>query len=121
MSEQKQYTRDELLAICKKASVKQENWLDRDTAAAQRQLGEAYMLLQAGCEVRTLYGDYVRRFTGSSTIVVKSDLTTTDETIWIQITYKGFQYFEAGEFESDTFYLPTREYLRRRKGKDWYL
>lgn len=102
-----QPTRDQLLAICRKASVPQEKWYNRDSAAAQMQLGQAYALLNAGC-------DYSVR--------------QERETYWVRIEYRGFDWFEGGfdphdrdsYLDHEEFYLPTRERLESNSGSDWY-
>jgi hypothetical protein len=94
-----EFDRDILLGICERAFVPQESWHDRDSAFAQRQLGECYALLKAGCDF---------------SVEVK------DETIWVDIHFQGFAYFEEGGLSHDRFYLPTKERLANAKGGDWY-
>lgn len=102
-----EYTRDDLLAICQAAFVPQEKWRNRDTSGAQRQLGECYALLKAGCDFRILRGG---RY-----------LDTDDRTIWVEVEFRGFRYFDHdGGTEDETYYLPTRERLERAAGRDWY-
>lgn len=98
-----QPTRDELIQLCHDAIVPQERWNDRDSAIAHRQLGECLALLRAGCEF-SIEGD------------------TTDETIWVRITYRGFAAFEYGDDQlaHHKFYVPTRARLDRASGEDWY-
>lgn len=97
-----EYTREELVAICEAAFVPQEHWSDRDSSAAQRQLGEAYALLKAGCELQI-------------------DPDTNARTIWVSITFEGFAHKDYnGDLETRTFYLPTRSRLANAKGIDWY-
>lgn len=43
-------TREDLLALCERAFVPHDRWRNRDSSSAQRQLGEAYALLKAGCD-----------------------------------------------------------------------
>jgi hypothetical protein len=96
------YTREDLLAICECAFVQQEHWYNRDSASAQRQLGEAYALLKAGCEF----------WIGSDTDI---------RTIWVVITSEGFAHKDYdGGLDTEHFYLPTRERLAQSDGKDWY-
>jgi hypothetical protein len=95
-------TREELIALIDQATVPQSEWHDRDSAGAQRQLGEGRALLLAGC-----------------------DFTFDDPAIehgcwWITVTYRGFDYFEIGEWSTDNVYIPTAERLAERAGKDWY-
>lgn len=40
--------REELIALCERAVVPVEQWSDRDSADAQKQVGEALVLLRAG-------------------------------------------------------------------------
>ncbi|KUM34554.1 hypothetical protein [Arthrobacter sp. EpRS71] len=97
-----QYTRDELLAICEASFVPQQHWSNRDSASAQRQLGEAYALLKAGCEF------WVGRDTDS-------------RTIWLTIEFEGFAHKDYdGGLDTEHFYLPTRERLAGAQGTDWY-
>lgn len=85
----------------------QDRWRDRDSGGAQRQLGEALALLSAGCEYRILRQ--------------KGGLETNDNTVWLEIEWKGFGYFDwGGGLDDDTFYLPTRARLDRANGGDWY-
>ncbi|BBZ65801.1 hypothetical protein MINS_12300 [Mycolicibacterium insubricum] len=99
------YTRSQLLTICRRASVPESKWHNRDSADAQRQLGEAYALLAAGC-------DYA--------IGARS----TDRTIWVTIWSRGFDWFEDGPSDGNRdagrYYLPTPERLRNANGSDWY-
>ena len=75
----KEYTREELVEICELASVPQDSWLNRDSAGAQRQVGECLMLLKAGCSFEILY---------------EKTLRTNENTIWVNITFEGFSDFE---------------------------
>ena len=97
-------TRDELIDLCMRGSVPQDRWHDRDSARAQRQLGECLALLAAGCD-----------FTVSP---------VDGCTWWVQIKSQGFNYFEFGSdegiFDSDHFYVPTAKQLADTEGRDWY-
>jgi hypothetical protein len=108
MSEKKpDYTRDDLIAICERAFVPHAKWSDRDTAFAQRQLGECYALLRAECDFIICRGEH--------------DLKTDDKTVWVEITYRGFGNFDYdGDWDVDTFYVPTIARLDQRDGQDWY-
>ena len=100
------YTREELIALCEEASVLQERWYDRDSASAQQQVGELWALLRAGCDFRVRRsGDYC---------------VTNDKTVWVDVTFEGFNWFELREKSTDTFYVPTPERLAERAGRDWY-
>ena len=101
-------TTDELIRLCEQSVVPVEAWRNRDTADAQRQVGEALALLRAGAEWRE-----------------STDPKTDASTIWIDITFPGFNAFEEGRSEraawdSELFYIPTAERLARRAGEDWY-
>jgi len=100
------YTREKLIEICGKSIVPQNQWFNRDSAGAQRQVGELFVLLQAGCDFE----------------ILTDGLCATDEhTIWVEVEYKGFSYFDYGTSPSkDTFYLPTEKRLQDRVGTDWY-
>ena len=99
-------TREELISICQDGIVPEERWCNRDSAAAQRQLGEALALLTAGCGYRVLRGD---------------SLNTNERTIWIEIEFAGFGHFDwGGHYDSETYYLPTRERLNANHESDWY-
>ena len=101
------YTRKKLIEICELASVPQDSWLNRDSASAQRQVGECLMLLKAGCAFDILY---------------ERPLHTNDHTVWVNITFKGFSDVEYGRpaSETDHFYLPTKARMKMRPGDDWY-
>ena len=45
-------TRDELVDLCDRGVVAHSHWRNRDSAEAQRQLGECRALLLAGCDFR---------------------------------------------------------------------
>lgn len=104
-----QYTRGELIATCQRAFVPENNWLDRDSAGAQKQVGECLALLHAGCEFKILHGD-------------DGYCSTDEQTIWVEIQCRGFADFEYGDRpERNTYYLPTAARLESRgQGKDWY-
>jgi hypothetical protein len=93
-----------LLTLCERGFVAQDKWWNRDSSAAQRQLGECYALLKAGCEF---------------------SVRTEADTHWVTVFYRGFDYFEGdydgpGRLDDDRFYVPTSERLLRNVGKDWY-
>lgn len=104
----KNYERDELIDLCQRGVVPVTNWSNRDSADAQRQLGEALALLRADCEFHLAFEP-------------KSD----EQTIWVSILHPGFQAFEYGSddrayWESNLFYVPTDKRLLERAGLDWY-
>jgi hypothetical protein len=45
-------TRDELIELCEKSIVKESEWLNRDSASSQQQVGKLWALLKAGCEFK---------------------------------------------------------------------
>jgi hypothetical protein len=101
-----EYTREQLIALCEKAHVPQEKWNDRDSSGAQRQVGEALMLLKAGCAFDLRDDD---------------NLKTDAKTIWVNIKFKGFSYFEhSDELDAEVFYIPTAESIEKANGGDWY-
>ncbi len=103
----KDYTREELLSICEKSFVPQNLWGDRDSAEAQKQLGQCYVWLKDGCDFKIL------------TKTNNKNFITDDQTIWVEIQAKGFEHFDyQGGMDTETFYLPTERRLKR-KG-DWY-
>jgi hypothetical protein len=105
--------RGALIALCERAAVPQEHWRNRDTAVAQRQVGEALMLLRAGCEFRILTGSPDGKH-------YNRGLVSNETTTWVEITHHGFDYFEGGDVDEDTFYIPTEARLDAADGKDWY-
>jgi hypothetical protein len=99
-------TRDDLIALCVRGSVPQEQWCNRDSASAQRQLGECLALLAAGCD-----------FSVSPTIGGSPD---NGRTWWVTVYFHGFNYFEVGEESSEDFFVPSAERLADAAGMDWY-
>jgi len=109
--------RSELIAICERSFVPQDKWINRDSAMAQRQVGECLALLRAGC-------DFVIRT--EETVKDGHGCLTDNETIWVDVYFHGFNWFENGYDDGedyrddDTFYLPTPARLDKRAGEDWY-
>lgn len=108
-------TRKELIEICEKAFVPENKWHDRDSESAQRQLGECYALLKAGCDFEIMYDD--------------GGCSTDEKTIWLYIYSHGFGWFESfnevkertrDDCDSHHYYLPTLKTLKEVKGGDWY-
>jgi hypothetical protein len=99
--------RDRLIAICERAFVPEDKWHDRDSEKAQRQLGECYALLRAGCEVSI-----------DEEQMAKGDFG--GKTLWVSVRSKGFNFFEIGEMREETYYLPTEARLDEAAGGDWY-
>ncbi|WP_235738962.1 hypothetical protein [Nocardioides alcanivorans] len=93
-------TREELIDLCERGVVPHDRWSNRDTSAAQRQLGECLALLRAGC-----------------------DFTITDTSHkcwWVTIRFDGFGRFDWGGAQDDErFYVPMAESIRE-DGGDWY-
>lgn len=97
-------TREELVKLCEDGIVPHDRWHDRDSSSAQRQLGEALVLLRAGCEFSVRRDDWLR-------------------TWWVTIEFRGFSSFEYGDdapLSDETFYIPVRERLDQCDGQDWY-
>lgn len=117
MSVRVRYTREELIELCEAAVVPMDKWHDRDSASAQRNIGEAWVLLKAGCP-----------------FTVDKTMTRDADTIWVEIRCQGFNHFEYGDntgpyaseygegdnYDETTRYIPTRKRLDARKGEDWY-
>lgn len=107
------YNREELIGLLAQSFVPEERWHDRDSARAQKQVGECLALLKDGCDFEVL---------------TTGHLKTDDKTVWVKIWFKDFQYFEYHDKEesernqkgSDTFYIPTGERLNKAEGSDWY-
>ena len=100
-----EYTREDLIDLLEKAIVPEGKWSDRDSDSAQSQCGEALALLKCGCDFNL---DPSERLKPDSNI------------IWIEIHTKGFSYFEGGDKESETYYIPTQKKLDEVNGGDWY-
>lgn len=96
------YTREQLIGLCEKAIRPEKVWSDRDSEMAQRQIGEAWVLLKAGC-----------RFS-----IDESD--TSESTIWIHVVSEGFDYFESEEYSNRFYYIPSEARLEQVGEKDWY-
>jgi hypothetical protein len=111
-----QVTREELIALCERARVPQAKWRNRDSAGAQRQIGEAWALLSASCDFEVLHE--------------KGGLNSDANTWWIVISYEGFNFHEsfsdldgddrADYLETDNAYIPTAARLDKAAGGDWY-
>lgn len=97
------YDRDGLIDLCNAGVVPEKFWWNRDSAGAQLQLAECRALLLAGCEYRP-----------------SDDPATDERTVWIEVTYRGFDWVEMHQLSEKLFYLPTVERLRSVNGKDWY-
>jgi hypothetical protein len=105
------YTREDLIALCERAIVAEENWGNEDTANAQKKIGACWALLKAGCDFRVISSN-----DGQS-------VATDERTIWLDVFYSGFTTFEDGpdaEKEKEGFYIPTSESLKEANGEDWY-
>lgn len=109
-------TREELIALCLRATPQQSVWSNRDSSAAVMQMGQAWALLSCGCEFEILRS--------SEPHALNSD----DETWWVNITYHGFSVFDgmsmdddiADFVETDHFYIPTAARLDARPDRHWY-
>lgn len=101
------YTREELVSICERAIVPESKWCDRDSAGAQRQVGETWALLRAGCDFEVVEKD--------------GHIITDEHTIWVRLKYDGFSVFDSGADKYEELsYLPTTQHLDERNGEDWY-
>ena len=100
-------TREELIKLCEDGVVPVDEWSNRDSAAAQNQLGKAWAMLKAGVEYH-----------------IEDDVK--HGAWWVEFTYPGFSAFEEGRdkadgyWDEDTRYIPTRERLEQAAGGDWY-
>jgi hypothetical protein len=104
------YSRQQLVALCQKAFVKQKDWEDRDSASAQIQLAQAYWLLKGGCKFRIRDNKEKDK-----------EFITDNVTIWLDIYWRGFKNFETGgDLEERTFYIPTLKRLKIYPKGDWY-
>ena len=106
-----EYSREQLVSICERGVVPQSRWTNRDTAETQKQLGQAWVWLKAGCKFK------VRTKTEFPT----DSCVTDDETIWIDVWAEGFAFHDyEGELDEKMFYLPTEKRLKDNEGRDWY-
>ena len=117
MSVKTNYTREELIAICEKSFVPQKDWKDRDSFETQKQVGEIYAMLKAGCKFEIQV----------STREKDKGCVTDEETIWLKFWAHTFMWFETGDDSDEEgyevgeyYYLPTLERLNEKAGKDWY-
>ena len=112
-------SREDLIQLCDLAIVPEQRWLNRDSAIAQTQIGQCRQLLLAGCQYTLLTAEHDRY------------CQTSEDTIWIEIAYKGFSAFENvsnwdteeerfSYYDKETFYIPTMKRLMERFGRDWY-
>lgn len=130
------YTREELIQLCRDAVVHHTKWGDRDSYSAQKGVQEVYRALTAGWDFE---------------IRLEHPVNSTSRTIWITLTpVEGVDVFKDGEwlnissreeyfedcdpeYETEMFdtypetfkepfttYLPTRERLDQAAGGDWY-
>ena len=99
------YNREDLIKICEQAFVNTDLWNDRDSYYSQCKLGECYALLKDGCDFK---------------ILTRGNLKTDKDTIWLEIEATGFEWFEGGNMEIGTYYLPTQKRLDEADGGDWY-
>lgn len=100
-------TREDLIALCEAAIIPEAWWWDRDSPGAQRQVGELWALLKAGCDFDLMPDDH----------------PTAYKSILVQVDYRGFTTIESGKpKEREWFYLPTPQWLaaRRAASEDWY-
>lgn len=94
-------TRERLIELCEKAIVDESKWDDRDSSAAQMNIGQAWALLKAGCEYQIT--------------------SHNKEYINLDISYKDFGSFERSKpNETESFYIPSEDRLKYFGGNDWY-
>lgn len=106
------YSREDLIAICERSAVPEGKWSDRDTEGAQRQMGQCWALLKAGCRFKVL----TKENQADGAVCV-----TDERTIWVETISAGFAAFDyGGADETVTFYLPTVARLDEAAGADWY-
>ncbi|TAK59544.1 hypothetical protein [Methylobacter sp.] len=108
------YSREQLIDICERAIVPHGRWSNRDTPHSQRDVGQAWAYLKAGCVYKVK--------TKENNTVAGSACNTDEHTIWIEIIHKSFASMEDDEvqLERTTFYLPTLKRLESYDGRDWY-
>lgn len=116
-----EYQRSHLICLAEAAIISHSQWNNRDSAQAQLQVGQCVALLRASCAFKILYP--------SNSINAHTSCTTDNETIWLEIYYRGFNWFEnvdetneQGDLNTEQFYLPRYERLVEalRAGRDWY-
>jgi len=104
------YTREELIEICERAIVAEENWHNRDSASSQTKVGQCWALLKAGCKFKIEKEE--------------NNISTNWSTIWLHIYFDGFAVFEGtlpkGQKCEELYYLPTPGRLDSAQGGDWY-
>jgi hypothetical protein len=98
-------SKKQLIKHCEDSIVPVMCWHDRDSPAAQSQVGECWAKIKAGCA-------YQQR------------LDEDNRTIWLDVFTPTFDDFENGTQEEseqyETYYLPTIDRLKQAKGGDWY-
>lgn len=107
-------TREELIALCLRATPQQSVWSNRDSSAAVMQMGQAWALLSCGCEFTILRDP--------------SGLNSDASTWWVEITFHGFSVFDgmcsdddiADFVETESFYIPTAARIDARPDRHWY-
>ena len=92
--------RQTLIELCEKSTVHESKWGNRDSHSAQKNIGEAWALLRAGCE----YEIYEKNH----------------KVYHLKIYSKGFMYFEGGNTEVDFYYIPTEKRINDSIDGDWY-
>ena len=129
------YTREELIQLCRGAVVHHTKWGDRDSYSSQVNIQEAYRALTAGWDFELSFDEPK---TNSRTIWVKFKPVEGVDVIrdgeWLNISSR-YDYFEDcdPEYETEMFdsysetfkepftsYIPTRERLDQSAGGDWY-
>ena len=108
-------TREELIKLTALGLVPVEKWRNRDSFAAQMQLGMAGALLRAHCPFEILTNESA------------GHLSSDEATIWIRIKAPTFETVDYGEdpAKPDTwpgmnYYIPTGRRIKQANGNDWY-
>lgn len=113
------YTREQLIKLCERSIVQHKLWKNRDSYAAQTNVGSLLVLLKAGCKFELATKENSDR---------RSKCICDEDTLWVRIWVKDFIWFEnldeetepEGRLVSDIFYLPTEKRLLSTIGSDWY-
>ena len=126
------YTREELIDLCRDAVVHHTGWGNRDSYSSQVNIQEAYRALTAGWDFE------IDPDTDDRTVWVLltpvSGIDTVRDGEWLSISSLD-EYFQDcdPEYETEMFdcyrryldgpftaYIPTRERLDQSAGGDWY-
>ena len=116
------YTREELIELCKRAFVKQDKWQNRDSCSAQVQIVTALLFLEAGCKFVILHENI--RGTPFNAVSTTRDfiyvLFYVKDFIWFDMLDADEEEFPDGSQYGSYFYIPTEKTLEKAAGNDWY-